>query len=382
MSSWSFEQGPIRPPSEAASLLLRFTRNCPWNKCGFCSVYKGRTFSRRSLQEIQTDIEAVRQIIDHLRAVSKDQGHEGEIDRQVFGQVMGSPEFSHFDRQVAAWLARGKGQVFLQDANSIIMKTKDLAQALRFLRSRIPEVKRVTTYARSSTVVRKSDAEMQTLHQAGLDRIHIGMESGSNQVLGLIHKGVSAETQIAAGQKVVRNGLSLSEYIMPGLGGQELAGEHARETTAVLNGINPDYIRLRTLRVLPGTPLAEMQRTGRFHPLPEDDILREIRFLVQNLDVQGTRIVSDHMMNLLQEVEGTLPADREAMLGVIDSYLHLSPEDRLLFRLGRRGGGLTALRDLNDPGLRARLEQAKQDLERRTGQGLQSLLETMVHDGV
>lgn len=374
VSSFNYEQGPIRPPSEAGSLLLRFTRNCPWNKCLFCPVYKGQEFSRRPLEEICQDIDAVCRIIEDLHQLSWSLGLAGQLSQRVMNQVLTSPAYSGHYRNVAMWTYSGTGQVFIQDANSLILPTQFLVEALHTLRRKIPGVQRVTSYARSSTLARKSLDELKRIHEAGLDRIHVGLESGSDRVLTLMKKGCTAEQHITAGRRVVDAGMTLSEYIMPGLGGKEWSQDHALETARVLNAIDPHFIRLRSLRIPPRTPLFQLQNEGRFTPLSDDDTAREIRLLLQSLDGIGSTVTSDHIMNLLPEVEGTLPHDQEFMLAVIDNYLGMSPEDRLLYRLGRRGGAIQGLADLENPDLRRRLEAARRDLEAESGRDLESLI--------
>jgi len=359
----TFEQGPIRPPSEAGSLLLRFTRNCSWNKCTFCPIYKRHRFSRRSLEEIRNDIDAVCNIVENLANLSCSLGFHGRMSPQVLNEVLTGAQHNACVRHVAIWLASGSGTVFIQDANSLILPTSVLVEALVCLKERVPGVRRITSYARSSTVARKSLEELKEIRSAGLDRIHIGMESGSNRVLKFVQKGATAAQHIEAGRKVIEAGVTLSEYIMPGLGGREWSTEHAIETAEVLNAIDPHYIRLRSLRIPPRSPLFEDKRKGRFMALHDDEVVREIRLLVESLNGIHSTLTSDHIMNLLEEVQGVFPRDKAFMLAVIDRYLALSPEDRLLFRLGRRGAGLRSLDDLDDPHLRGRLEAARRDLE-------------------
>lgn len=370
----TFEQGPIRPPSEAGSLLLRFTRNCPWNKCTFCPVYKGQKFSRRSLEEIRRDIDSVAAIIDDLRRLSWSMGHAGELNQRLLNHILSHPSYGSHYQYVALWLFSKSGRVFIQDANSLILPTEILVDALHYLRERIPGIQRITSYARSSTLVRKSVEELRSIRQAGLDRIHIGLESGSDRVLDFVQKGTTAEQHIVAGQKVIAAGMSLSEYVMPGLGGKELSVDHARETARVLNTINPHFIRLRSLRIPPRTPLYQDKIHGRFHPLGDDETVREIRLMIELLENINSKLMSDHIMNLLPEVEGTFPADKERMLAVIDRYLALPPEDRLLYRLGRRGAAIQSLDDLNDSSLMNRLRRARMELEAETGGDLESVI--------
>jgi hypothetical protein len=374
----TFEQGPIRPPSEAGSLLLRFTRNCPWNKCTFCPVYKGREFSRRSLEEIRQDIDAVYNILEDLRKRSWSLGSAGQISQKVLNEVLTSPSYSSHYRYVAMWAFSGTGRVFIQDANSLMLPVEVLVEALRTLRIKIPETRRVTSYARSSTLTRKSGEDLKAIREAGLDRIHVGLESGSDRVLAFVKKGTTSSQQIEAGRKVIEAGMSLSEYVMPGLGGKEWSEEHALETARVLNAINPHYIRLRSLRIPPRTPLYQDKIQARFTPLSDDDTAREIRLFIQTLDHINSTLTSDHIMNLLPEIEGTFPGDKEQMLGIIDQYLSLAAEDRLLYRLGRRGGAIqSGLADLENPAIRARLEAARRELEAETGGDLESLITEM-----
>lgn len=342
----SFEQGPIRPPNEARSLLLRVTRNCPWNQCMFCPVYKGRKFSLRTVEEIKEDIQTARDIADDIKALSWDLGSSGSTDDQVVSHIFGSSTYSDSYRSIAAWLYYGTGACFLQDADNLIMKTKDLVEILGFLREKFPNITRVTTYSRSRTIVRKSLESLKQIREAGLDRIHIGLESGYDLLLKFVKKGVSAAQHIEAGRKVIEAGMELSEYVMPGLGGQEMWREHAVETARVLNQINPHFIRLRSLRIPSRVPLYEKLKDGTFTMQTDDMMAEEIRIFIENLDGITSTVTSDHIMNLLEEVAGKMPEDKEKMLGVVKAYQELPESERLIYRVGRRGGAYRSTDDL------------------------------------
>ncbi len=372
-----FEQGPIRPPSEAGSLLLRFTRNCPWSKCTFCPVYKRQSFSRRSLEEIRKDIDAVHDILEDLHNLSHTMGFGGRLTQQVINHVLTRASYNACYRHVAMWAFSGDGTVFIQDADSLKLSAGVLVNALRYLNEKVPGIKRITSYARSSTLSRKSVEELREIREAGLDRIHIGLESGSDKVLKFVKKGTTAAQHIDAGRKVVEAGMTLSEYFMPGLGGKTWTKEHALETARVLNAIDPHFIRMRSLRIPPRVPLYENLMDGSFIPLTDDEMVSEIRLMIESLDGIRSTITSDHIMNLLQEVEGSLPKDKDFMLGVIDKYLALPDEDRLLFRLGRRGGALHSPDELGNPLVRSRLEQAKRDLEAQTGKDIEGVIKEL-----
>lgn len=363
-----FEQGPIRPPNEAKSLLLRITRNCPWNQCLFCPVYKGRKFSLRTVEEIKADMETVREIIDHIKSLSWRLGASGRVDDSVISTIFGTSGYSDSYRSVAMWLYYQTGACFLQDADNLVLKTRDLVEILAFLKKTLPEVTRITTYSRSRTVVRKSVASLKQIHEAGLDRVHIGLETGYDPLLKLMKKGVKAAQHVEAGQKIRAAGMELSEYVMPGLGGQEMWREHAVETAKVLNRINPHFIRLRSLRVPPRVPLHQKLTDGTFTMQTDDMLARELKLFIETLDGITSTLTSDHIMNLLEEVSGKFPQDKEKMLQVIEKYQALSEEDRMIYRIGRRGGAYRSTDDLaHDPATYEKIKSLLEELQAKEG---------------
>jgi radical SAM superfamily enzyme YgiQ (UPF0313 family) len=373
-----FEQGPIRPPSEATSLLIRVTRNCPWNKCAFCHTYRGSKFELRSVEEVKKDIQTMKDIADQIVGFSWKLGENGHVNRNVLKEIYNSKIFCNdLFQTVAGWLYFGGENVFLQDANSLILKTDDLLTVLDFLREKFPQTKRITSYCRSHTAARKTVDEFEQLKKAGLSRIHIGMESGCDEVLSLIHKGVTASDHIKAGLNIRQAGIELSEYVMPGLGGAKWTHQHALETARVINVINPDFIRLRTLCVLPGTQMEALMKKGEFQPLNDEDILREINLFIENLDVQGTYLASDHILNLLEELEGKFPTDKPLILSAIRRFFDLSAEDRLIFRLGRRSGALRKLDDLTNEEAYSRLKSVVDRYNTEGGNLEEDIMKTM-----
>ncbi|MEW6184697.1 MAG: radical SAM protein [Thermodesulfobacteriota bacterium] len=362
MEKLDFEQGPIRPPSEARSLLIRLTRNCPWNKCLFCGVYKGTTFSRRSVEEIKDDIRTIKKIIEEVKALSWRMGCRGQMDDEVVTRIVHRPELSHACRNVVAWLYYGDFTVFLQDGNNLILPAKDLVEILNFLRQEIPMVTRITSYARAKTVSRKSLEELTAIRMAGLDRIHIGLESGSDAILTLMNKGVTSAEHIEAGKKAKAAGMTVSEYWMPGLGGKALSRENALETARVFKAMSPDFIRLRSLRIPETIPLHQLVQEGSFQPLTDDEMVEEIRLMIDHLEGISSTLTSDHMMNLLEDINGTLPRDKGRMLAGLDAYLELPEEDRLLYRFGRRGGVFRSVKDMRDLVLKRKVEKALEEV--------------------
>ncbi len=285
---------------------------------------------------------------DRIIELSWKLGEGGRVNKSVLKQISNQRFNNDYFQTIAVWLYFGGENVFLQDANSLIAKAPDLVAILDFLREKFTQITRITSYCRSHTAARKTVSEFEQLKNAGLSRIHIGMESGSDEVLALINKGVTADIHIKAGQNIKQAGIELSEYFMPGLGGIKFTIQNALESAKVINAVNPDFIRLRTLHVVPGTALEDLVKKGEFQILSDDDIIREIGLFIENLEVHGTQLVSDHILNLLEELEGRFPEDKPKILSVIKEYFELSAEERLIFRLGRRSGAFRRLDDLGD----------------------------------
>lgn len=390
-----FEMGPIRPPSEGGdlSLLIRATRNCPWNRCQFCPIYKDVKFEYRSVEEIEKDIDVVKALVDKIKKTSWMLGLTGKINSEVINRIirgnqeiyvgsgdkLGSLRFQNLVN-VANWLASGAKTVFLQDANTLIMRTPELVEVIRYLKESFPSIERVTSYARSKTCARKHLEELEKLHVVGLSRLHVGLESGCDEVLEEMQKGVSAAEHIEGGKKVVKSGISLSEYVMPGLGGREWSEKHALETARVLNEINPDFIRIRSLKVPKNAPLYQKLQAGEFEEPSEDEIIEEIELLIKNLNCDSY-VASDHILNLLPEVEGKLPEAKERMLKVIETYKIKPFFEKLEFRLTRRLGDYARFRRL-EPELNKKAQEAygsirdkSQDAKLKTDEAISALKE-------
>jgi len=346
----SFEQGPIRPPSEAHSLLVRVIRNCAWNRCTFCPVYKGSKASLRRLEDVLADVDAMAAAAEVLRA----RGIAAVRDGLVPGEAY----------QVALFLRDGARHAFLQDADPCAVNPEKLAQVLRRVKGSFPAVARVTTYGRASTLARRTAEQLALLVDAGLTRVHLGLESGADEVLMAIDKGCTGGDLIAAGENVVRAGLELCFYLMPGLGGREAAAAHVAGSARVIRAVaaaapaeRPLVVRLRTAAVVPGTPLAEREAAGEF-VLPDDvEVAEELRDLLEQLGDARLELRSDHALNLLPGLEGSLPADRPQLEALLDEFLALSRAEQARYAVGARLGIYRALGDRLDPQRRAKLEQ-------------------------
>ncbi len=321
---YHLETGPIRPPNEggAGSLLIRATRNCPWDRCIFCPFYKGQRFQIREVDDIKGDIDTVMKIVDMLE--------DGSDMSKVPYQTL---------YMIKAWNRGGKRTAFLQDSNSLIIPTDQLVEVLEYLVESFPSLERITSYARSDTIARKSVHELKRIREAGLTRLHVGLESGDEEVLELVKKGVTPEQHIEGGKKAKEAGFELSEYVMPGLGGKELSKQHAYNTAKVLNQIDPDYIRMRPLTVHPLTELHGLRATDQFRMTSPHERLEELRSMVEGLEVSST-LCFDHFLNGWRGRDGgplfktsfsgyRLPDEKEQILELIQEGLDV-PESQHL----------------------------------------------------
>lgn len=303
-----FEQGPIRPPSEADSLLIRTTRNCTWNKCKFCTLYKGKPFSVRSVEEIKNDIDAMKSC-------------------------------GYYDNCNSA---------FLQDANSIVLSPQKTEEILLYLKEKFPKINRVTTYGRADTLSKISVEEYKNLFAAGLNRIHSGYESGSDDVLKLINKGNTKEQEIEAGKRIKESGIQLSIYFMPGVGGKELSTENYMETADVINQINPDFVRIRTFIANKGSGMQDDIDSGIITECTDLEKAMEIMHLIENITSCDGEIVSDHIINLFETVKGNLKRDKEMLIDIFKEFNALPLLEQKQFQIARRIGLVRSVKDMKN----------------------------------
>ena len=349
----AFEQGPIRPPSEASSLLIRVNRNCPWNKCTFCSIYKKNKFSTRPIENVIQEIDAVKHFVELLQNGSRSASFKKNLSD---GEYQALVVARH-------WIAGGMESIFLQDADGLVIKPDNLKKILRHLKSCFPWIKRITSYTRSDSVARIPDNELKEIAEAGLNRLHIGMETASDVILSMVRKGVTKQIHIDAGLKVKNAGIQLSEYVLTGIGGREFSQDHAIETADALNQINPDFIRFRTLHLPDKVTLFVDGGDARYQWSPDLVLAKEVLTFLEHLDGITSRIKSDHSYNLFQEIDGVMPKDKERLLGILRTFINMKHEDRVLFQVGKRSGYFHHLSDMSIPG---RLEQVE-DVCRQAG---------------
>lgn len=329
-----FELGPIRPPSECYSLLLRLVRGCAWNKCKFCGFYRKEKFGIRPVEDVKRDIDEIRFWIDVF---------EGKASREIRSEA----DYESY-YMASNWYQCGMESVFFQDGNSILMKPENMIEVLEYLKNAFPNIKRITTYARSDTISRIEDQYLKRYAELGLNRFHIGMETGNNELLSLMNKGVDKDTQIKAGKKAKDAGIEVSEFYMPGLGGREYAEQSALDSADAVNQINPDFIRIRSMALSEKLDLYKDYENGIFTRTNDIDNIKEIRTFIEHLEGIDSVVESDHILNILLELRGKLPEDKTHMLQTIDKFLSLSEEKQMIFRVGRRIGVVSQLAELEN----------------------------------
>ncbi|KPK28699.1 MAG: hypothetical protein AMJ61_01300 [Desulfobacterales bacterium SG8_35_2] len=286
----------IRPPSEYRSLLVRLTRGCKWNRCRFCGLYPHLgepTFSKRTVAAVKHDIDLLKQ-------------------RNLKSET-----------------------VFFGDADPLQIGLDEFIEITRYLRKVLP-VKRLTAYARVSTLWKLKRDVIKDLARAGLNRVHIGLESGDVKILHFHRKGQSPEMVIETANWLKEAGIEVSFYVLLGLGGREHWQRHILGTARVINETEPDFVRIRRLWLYksnaafygPECPLFDEIRAGAFTPQTPEGCVLELKFLIEMLDNRlNTLFVCDHQNNYVQ-VSGVIKEDKQDMLAAIEDFLSLPDEER------------------------------------------------------
>lgn len=272
-----YEGTVYRPPSEAGSLIIQLTIGCARNTCTFCNMYKDKKFRVRPLEEVAEDLEMARKYYSHIKV----------------------------------------RRIFLADGDALIVKTEDLLYILGKCHEYFPEVERISVYGAPKDILMKTPEDLKRLKDAGLDMVYMGLESGSDEVLRDVKKGVTAQEMIEAGIKVRNAGMILSMTVISGLGGKKLWREHALGSAEVISAIKPEYVGFLTLMVEPGTEMYDQLNRGEIELLDPYEVLDETELFIRSVDAEGTMFRSNHASNYIA-LGGTLNADREKILAQIE----------------------------------------------------------------
>ena len=377
MNEYTMEIGPMGPIGEHESLIIRATRNCPWNRCLFCSVYKGKKFGYRSVAEVKKDIDVVKRLEELVDGVSWKMGFKGKVTEQVVWKIIRDhPEVygKNLENQKALatlsnvlnWIVYGKRRCFLQDANSLIIRPKELVELLKYIKKSFPTVDFISTYARSKTCAQRSISQLKELREAGLSWVYVGVESGSDEVLRYMRKGVSQKEHIEGGQKVIEAGINYAAFVMPGLGGKRLSAVHIRETIKVLNEIRPTEVRVRSLAVLKDSPLYERWEKGEFEAPTDAQMVEEIEQLINGIKFDCI-FETLQLTNVLFNIRDRLSRIKTDLLNKILWYKSLTPLRRAEWELNRYlyNGYVTYLKQKGrfDEELKKLIQEAKRSIK-------------------
>ena len=283
-----YEGGIWRPPSEARSLILQATVGCSHNACIFCVSYKDKKYRVRGATGVKADLDSLPQ--DYKRMVRR---------------------------------------VFLADGNALAMSTSDLIETLDVVKSELPHLERVGVYGYAKDVHDKTSDDLKRIKDAGLGIVYLGLETGDDALLRWCRKGVTSDENIVACKKIRNAGIPLSLTVILGLGGLENSERHARATADVLNKIDPEYIGALTLMTPPGTRISEMVQNREFEPMDPWEILKELRLLIEGLELSHCVFRTNHASNYLP-IGGTLNADKESILRTLNDVI--SSDDRSKLR--------------------------------------------------
>ena len=286
----------IRPPSERKSYFLPLTSGCSNNTCTFCGYY-GSKLQIRDVNDIKSEIDAI--------ALFRRRGIQlPNVPNVVYAVAQG-------------WNER---RIFLQDGDALIYPFDRLREILMYLNEKLPDVERIGTYATPQDILRRSSDELEELRRLKMGIFYTGLETGDDELLQKIGKGVNSNQVIEAGEKVKEAGIVFSVTVILGIGGVEGSDKHALETARVLTQIDPEYVGALTLTLVPGTPLYEQWGRSEFRPIPPFQSLDELRLIIENSSFTDCLFSSMHASNYLS-VRGKLPQDRDRMLRELEKVL-------------------------------------------------------------
>ena len=268
----------IRPPSEADSLILQFTIGCSHNQCIFCPAYKQKQFRIRSLAEMAQDVSNCLPTCANTR------------------------------------------RIFLADGDALAAPTPGLLELFSLLRASFPQLQRIGMYANARNILGKTVSELIELRKAGLGILYLGVESGDDELLSWMQKGVNAEETAEAGNRVKEACIKLSVTVLLGIAGPERSLEHARRTGKLLSAIDPEYVGALTTMVVPGTPLARLEKQGRFTLPPALDILSELAEMLEHITMTRGLFFANHASNYLP-VRVRMPSEKDRAVQMIRRFV-------------------------------------------------------------
>lgn len=284
-----YEGVVYRPPSEARSLIIQATIGCSHNKCKFCTMYKGKKFRIKKRQEIVDDLIEMHNYYKDVR------------------------------------------RIFIADGDALIMKMDDLKYILIKINELYKNVDRIGIYASPKSIMTKSVEELKELKSLNLKIAYLGVESGDDEVLELMDKGVNSQQMLSAALRIKESGIKLSTMILSGLGGKDLYKNHALNSAKLISKIKPDYLSLLTLLVEEDSDLNKMIEQNEFKLLTPKEVLDETQIFLENLELEDTLFRSNHASNYVN-LQGVLNEDKARLLEEISIALTENFYKEELFR--------------------------------------------------
>jgi len=274
-----------RPPSEANSLIFQVTLGCSFNECSFCDMYRSKEYSERTWDEVK-----------------------GEID--MMAKIMPDTE-----------------RVFLADGDAINLSTEYMVKILKYIREKFSSIERISCYAMPMNLLKKTPEDLQELHDAGLNMLYLGIESGSDIVLRKVTKGATSKTIIKACNKAKDVGFKLSCMVILGLGGKKYSKENAIETGKVISASKPDFVGALTLYLENGIKDEFITKWGgEFVKIDDNESLEELELLVSNINTENQIVFRANHGSNAYNIAGTFPQDKDEMLEKI-GWLNKHPEN-------------------------------------------------------
>ena len=274
-----------RPPSEANSLIFQVTLGCSFNECSFCDMYRSKEYSERTWDEVKGEIDMMEKIMPNTK------------------------------------------RVFLADGDAINLSTEYMTKILKYIREKFSSIERISCYAMPMNLLKKTPEDLQELHDAGLNMLYLGIESGSDIVLRKVTKGATSKTIIKACNKAKDVGFKLSCMVILGLGGKKYSKENAIETGKVISASKPDFVGALTLYLENGIKDEFMTKwEGEFVRIDDNESLEELELLVSNINTENRIIFRANHGSNAYNIAGTFPEDKQEMLEKI-SLLAKHPEN-------------------------------------------------------
>jgi radical SAM superfamily enzyme YgiQ (UPF0313 family) len=274
-----YEGALYRPPSEADSYILQATIGCSWNFCTYCAMYRDKTFRVRDIDETLEDV-----------------------------------------RRAGARLGDRVTRVFVADGDALAMSLETWGPILETCRAAFPRLRRVSAYATAMNLLEKSADELRHLRTLGLSLLYIGPESGDDLTLKRIVKGADFKDHVEAARRAREADIKLSVIFLLGVGGVERSEEHAAASAKLATEMDPRFLSLLTLTVIPGLPIWRLEATGRFEMPGIPELLREARTFIAATATSDAIFRTNHASNYLP-LQGRIPRDRDRLLAVLDAAL-------------------------------------------------------------